>query len=73
MDDRQRLLQWMEANEVGVSQLARTTGDFKSSISYMIHGHREINQAFKWRFGKAYGFDVAEQIFVDEPIKAETV
>lgn len=68
MNDKQRLLQWMADNQIDAASLARATGDVRSAISMMTVGRRDINQAFKWRFGVAFGFDVAQQIFVDEPV-----
>lgn len=68
MNDKERLLQWMESHGLSASAVAEATGDFPSNISMMTKGPRDVNQAFKWRFGKAFGFAVAEQIFIDEPI-----
>lgn len=72
MNDKQRLLQWMETHGLTVGAVAEATGDFPSNISMMTKGPREVNQAFKWRFGEAFGFDVARQVFVDEPVSNMT-
>lgn len=73
MNDKERLLQWMKERNISMSQLARATGDHTSAISMMTNGPREVNQAFKWRFGEAFGFDVATQIFLDNPIQRQEI
>lgn len=72
MNDKQRLLQWMEANGHDYRSLAIATGDTRSSVHQMVIGEREVNQAFKWRFGLAFGFEVAKEIFVEQPVVEPT-
>jgi plasmid maintenance system antidote protein VapI len=72
MNDKERLLQWIKEQNISAARLANATGDHASAISMMTVGPREVSQAFKWRFGKAFGFDVAEQIFIDEPLERQT-
>lgn len=67
MSDKERLITWMNDNHITAAKLARATGDHRVTIHHMTRGDREINQAFKWRFGEAFGFDVAKQIFADTP------
>lgn len=63
MNDRERLIQWMQENGRTPSTLAVKTGDTPSSISQMVNGKRDVNDAFKWRFQRAFGHDIAMSIF----------
>lgn len=69
MNDKQRLLQWMEENGHSYRSLAAATGDTLSSAQQMTNGDRKVNQAFKWRFALAFGFDLAKELFTDEPVE----
>lgn len=73
MTDRERLIAWMQENDMNGSELARRTGDHRSAIFMMTTGQREVNEAFKWRFGSAFGFDLAASIFIDQPLEQQAV
>jgi hypothetical protein len=65
MNDRERLVQWMQENGYDTRRLALVTGDTRTNIHWMIKPDepREINQAFKWRFREAFGNDEADRVF----------
>lgn len=63
MDDKQRLLQWMTTKGISKAALAVQTGDTPSSISQMTTGERAINDAFRWRFLRAFGHEEALAVF----------
>lgn len=69
MTDLERLRAWMKAHELDYRAVAEATGDTKSTVNMILNGNRAINQAFKWRFGVAYGFDEACRVFVDSPVE----
>jgi len=61
--DREEFKAWMKANDVSVRQVAEATGFKPNYIYMMIASDRTISEAFKWKFGVAYGHDVAGQLF----------
>lgn len=63
LHDREQLARWMDANGVNVKLLADATGLSTNYIYMMTKSDRTISEAFKWRFGLAYGHDVAQQVF----------
>lgn len=63
MNEKERLNQWMEARGFDTKTLAAATGDSFSSIYMITKGNRDVNDAFKWRFALAFGWDEAIQIF----------
>lgn len=63
MDERERLLQWMQEKGFSTSSLAESTGDAFSNIHMMLKGDRKLNDAFKWRFAVAFGWDEAVTVF----------
>lgn len=63
--DRDQLAKWMADNGVNVKLLADATGVSSNYIYMMTKSDRTISEAFKWRFGLAYGHDVAQQVFAE--------
>jgi hypothetical protein len=71
MDEKQRLLQWMQEHGHDYRSLAAATGDTYSNIHMMTNGKREINDAFKWRFKTAFGDKEANKVFGKDPAIVE--
>lgn len=63
MNDKQRLIAWMEENGHDCRSLSLATGDTYSNIHMMTKGDRHPNDAFKWRFQETFGHEVAMQVF----------
>jgi len=63
MNEKERLNQWMQARGFDTKTLAAATGDSFSGIYMITKGDREVNDAFKWRFALAFGWDEATQVF----------
>jgi hypothetical protein len=66
--DREQLAKWMAENGVNVKLLADATGVSSNYIYMMTKSDRTISEAFKWRFGVAYGHEVAQRVFA-EPLR----
>lgn len=75
MNDRERLLQWMEVNDVDAKTLTERMGVTRAYTSMIINDKRDINTFFKWKFSEAFGHEIAAQLFSrqDEAPVAETV
>lgn len=71
MTDAERLLQWMKENGYTTRSLAAKTGDTHTNIYYMTGGGRGVNDAFKWRFQKAFGHEEAKRVFGSQQPQAE--
>lgn len=63
MNEKERLTQWMQEKGFDTDTLAAATGDSFSSIYMITKGDRRVNDAFKWRFAVAFGWECATQIF----------
>lgn len=66
--DREQLAAWMASHDVSVKALADATGVSSNYIYMMTKSDRTISEAFKWRFGLAYGHDAAHAVF-DAPVR----
>lgn len=71
MNDVERLKKWMDEQGLTYRTLADATKDTHSTVHMMLNGRRDINEAYKWRFQKAFGNDVAMSIFVTDFTPAE--
>lgn len=71
MTKQERLLQWMREKGFNMETLAQATGDSYSSIYMMTKGGRSLNDAFKWRFALAFGWEEASRIFDSASPSAE--
>lgn len=63
MDDRERLQQWMRAQNVSQSALAKRLGLSRAMVSYLLSGTKGISPNFKWRFRQALGNEAADAVF----------
>lgn len=63
MNEKERLTQWMQEKGFDTDTLAAATGDSFSSIYMITKGDRKVNDAFKWRFAVAFGWQEASQVF----------
>lgn len=63
MNDKQRLLQWMHDNGYSTRSLAAKIGVSHTGIHYMTSGDRPVSDAFKWRFKKVFGAEIADSLF----------
>ena len=61
--DSERLNTWMRERGFNYRTLAEVTGDTYSLIYMMAKGQRDVNDAFKWRFASAFGWDEAQRVF----------
>lgn len=68
--DREQLAAWMQENGITVKALADATGVSSNYIYMMTKSDRALSEAFKWRFGLAYGHDVAQRVFGDPVFEA---
>lgn len=63
MKEKERLLRWMQERGFDTQTLADATGDTFSTIHMITKGDRRVNDAFKWRFAVAFGWDEAAKVF----------
>jgi hypothetical protein len=47
--------------------VAEATGDTLSTIIMFVNDDRRVNQAFKWRFQEAFGYEEAQSVFGATP------
>ena len=58
-----RLRSWMELENITTLDVADRTGIHRSHILKVISGATPISPSFCWKFGQAYGFDLARKLF----------
>ena len=63
MNDRERLIQWMQDKKLTPAALAAETGDTRSLVAMIVNGGRPVGDAFKWRFRQAFGDEAANDVF----------
>lgn len=63
MNEKERLVQWMQERGFDTETLAAATGDSYSTVYMITKSDRRVNDAFKWRFTVAFGFDEAIAVF----------
>ena len=67
----ERLKMWMQKTGFDTKTLAEATGVGYNALYKMISDRRHISDNFKYRFGNAFGFDLAFSIFDDTLKKKE--
>lgn len=67
----ERLRAWMKENGHTTKALADATGIKYSLMSQMVADKRRISESFKWKFGKAFGYNLAIALFAPEGEKNE--
>lgn len=75
MTEQEILLHFMQERGFDFESLAAATGDSRSSIYMITRGGRPVNDAFKWRFAQAFGWEEAERLFgkpIQEPATEPT-
>ena len=60
-----KLAAWMELEGLTDRQLAERLRMDASYIWMLRTGTRPISDGFRWRFGRAYGFELATKIFAE--------
>lgn len=66
--EKERLMEWMVGRGFDTASLADATGDTFSTVHMITKGNRPVSDAFKWRFGVAFGFDEAKSLFLSQPV-----
>lgn len=61
--NNERFANWMSACVLSDSDVAEKMKIDKAYIWRIRKGEREIADSFAWKFGQAYGFDLAQRLF----------
>jgi transcriptional regulator with XRE-family HTH domain len=56
------LIVWMKSVRMTRDELAKSIGYSSNLLWRILSGSRDITDAFRWRFGAVYGFDLVERV-----------
>lgn len=62
------LERWAAAKGFDIDELAAVMDESYSTIYRMFKQQRPVNDAFKWRFAKAFGWDEAQNVFESQSL-----
>ena len=62
MIPNKKLNEWISACHLSRRELADSLGLSSNYIWRLLSGNREVSDGFRWKFGKKYGFKVAENV-----------
>ena len=63
--EHEKLNAWREEMGLTIADVARAIGMDYNYVTMIFRGDRRVTSGFRWRFGLAYGFDVATELFGD--------
>jgi plasmid maintenance system antidote protein VapI len=58
-----KIREWLEEQNMTVTELARQLGYARPHVSDMLNGAEPISDGFIGRFAKCFGFDQAQAVF----------
>ena len=63
MADVERLTAWMDRNGYSMKRLADELGMSYDGVYQALIVRKRVGEAFRWRFARRFGMDVAERVF----------
>lgn len=63
MTEVDRMIEWLQANDISLPRLARTLGMSYDGVYQVLHVRRRLSGGFKFRFAARYGMTTARAIF----------
>lgn len=70
MNDTERLISWMAAQDMSAKEMAEKMGIRASLISMIKSGERAISLNVQVKFINTFGREEAEKVFIDSPVLA---
>lgn len=64
-----KLAAWMHLEGIGATEVARKMGITQVHVWKIQHGILEASPSFAWKFGRAYGFELAVKLFESQTQK----
>ncbi len=62
-DKNERFAAWMDVMRIGNTEVAKNMHISGIHVWKVKEGKAELSDSFAWKFGQAYGFDLAQRLF----------